>query len=302
MLEWCRLSHGYGETTLKRSNRLILLIGFLLAAFAFVGIVLLLGGGGGGTGPAEDAGKSTIVVAAADIPLGTTITKDLVRADEVRVDEKPVGSFTLTSEVVGRTVTTQLTAGQLIDATAFATSTVNPDIGRLLDTGRRAMSIQVDQISGVGTLIKPGDRVDVVIGIAGADKFPVVTADPQTGQLTVVPGVNATSVKAIIQNLEVVGTLLPPPVAQDGQPPTDENAPALTGQAQIVILSVSAQEAEVLRFGQIDGTITLVLRSPDDNEAPSDVTTGITLRQLVDAWAVIPPQIVETILPGQRNP
>ena len=64
-----------------------------------------------------------------------------------------------------------------------------------------------------------------------------------------------------------------------------------------MILSVSAQEAEVLRFGQIDGTLTLVLRSPEDKEAPADETTGITLRQLVDNWAVIPPQVVETVLP-----
>jgi pilus assembly protein CpaB len=287
---------------LKRSNRLILLIGLFLALAAFVGIILLLGSGNGGSNE-PDVTKSTIVVASADIPLGTTITEDLVEAQEIKATDKPIGSYTLESEVVGRTVTTQLTKGQLLDANAFATSTVNPDVGRLLDTGRRAMSVQVDQVSGVGTLIKPGDRVDVVLGIAGADKFPVVTADPQTDQITVVPGINATSVKAIIQNLEVVGTLLPPPPAQDGNqdPGTDGAAPALTGQAQIVILSVSAQEAEVLRFAQIDGTITLVLRSPDDREAPNDETTGITLRQLVDNWAVIPPQIVETVLP-QANP
>ena len=286
---------------MKRSNRLILLIGFFLAAVAFVGIVLLLGSGGGGGGGTEpDATKSTIVVTTADVPLGTTLTTDLVTTQEVRIAEKPVGAFTLTSEVVGRTVTTQLTKGQLVNANAFSTTTVNPDIARLLDPGRRAMSIQVDQVSGVGTLIKPGDRIDVVVGITGADKFPVVTTDPQTDQITLVPGLNATSVKAIIQNLEVVGTLLPPTPAQDGAATTDGQAPALNGQAQIVILSVTAQEAEVIRFGQMDGTLTLILRSPEDKEAPSDETTGITLRKLVDGWAVIPPQIVETVLPTQK--
>ena len=290
---------------MKRSNRLILLIGFFLAAVAFVGIILLVGGGGGGGGDQTDVGMSTYVVAAVDIPLGTTITADLVKTEPVKTTDKPTGSFTLTSEVVGRTTTTTITAGQLASEAWFSNTTTDAaQIGRNLGTGRRAMSVQVDQVSGVGTLVRPGDRVDVVIGIAGADKFPVVTADPQTGQLTVVPGINATSVKAIIQNLEVVGTLLPPPTDQgtnQDQNAQSGDAPALNGQAQIVILSVSAQEAEVLRFGQIDGTITLVLRSPDDSEAPSDVTTGITLRQLVDAWSVIPPQIVETVLPTQNQ-
>ena len=65
-------------------------------------------------------------------------------------------------------MTTQLTKGQLVDGNAFSTTTVNPDIARLLDPGRRAMSLEVDYISGVGTLIKPGDRVDVVVGVTGA--------------------------------------------------------------------------------------------------------------------------------------
>ncbi len=284
---------------MKRSNRLILLIGLFLAAIAFVGIILVLGGSSpddGTIGP--DATKTTMVVASVDIPLGTLITEDLVETQEVRNTELPTGAYTTEAEVINRTTTTDLMKGQLVGSSAFSTVTLDADIGRLLDTGRRAMSIQVDQVSGVGTLVKPGDRVDVVIGLTGADKFPVVTTDPQTDQVSLVPGLNATSVKAIIQNLEVVGTLLPPP---SGETTTDETtdgtAPTLNGQAQIVILSVSAQEAEVLRFGQIDGTLTLVLRSPEDKEAPADETTGITLRQLVDNWAVIPPQVVETVLP-----
>jgi pilus assembly protein CpaB len=285
---------------LKRSNRLILLIGFFLAAVAFVGVVLLLGNGGGTTTTGPDATRSTIVVTSADVPLGTTITADLVTTQDVKITEKPVGAFTLTSEVIGRTVTTQLTKGQLIDANAFSTSTVNPDIARLLDAGRLAMSVQVDQVSGVGTLIKPGDRVDVVVGITGADKFPVVRTDPQTDLITLVPGLNATSVKAIIQNSEVVGTLLPPPPAQEGNQGPATTTPSLNGQAQIVILSVSAQEAEVLRFAQMDGSITLILRSPKDKEAPNEETTGITLRRLVDGWGVIPPQIVEAVLPTPK--
>jgi pilus assembly protein CpaB len=286
---------------LKRSNRLILLIGLFLAAIAFVGIILVLGGGGdGGDGTSgPDATKTTIVVASADIPLGTLITEDLVETQEVRNTELPAGAYTTEAEVINRTTTTDLMKGQLVGSSAFSTVTLDADIGRLLDTGRRAMSIQVDQVSGVGTLVKPGDRVDVVIGITGADKFPVVTTDPQTDQVSLVPGLNATSVKAIIQNLEVVGTLLPEAPAEEGttEDGTTGTAPSLNGQAQIVILSVSAQEAEVLRFGQIDGTLTLILRSPEDKEAPADETTGITLRQLVDNWAVIPPQVVETVLP-----
>lgn len=282
---------------MKRSNRLILLIGIFLAAAAFVGIVFLLGGGAPANGVGQEPARSTIVVASTDIALGSTLTADLVEEQAVDLAAKPPGSPTLESEVIGQTVTTQLTRGQIITAQAWAVTTVDPNIGRLLDPGRRAMSVELAYGDVVGRLVRPGDRVDVVVSITGTDKFPVVTTDPQTDVITIVPGVNTTSVKAIIQNIEVVGTLLPAVPTPEGQ--VAPSGPSFPGPetSQLVILAVTAQEAEVLRFAQIDGGITLILRSPEDAEAPNEVTTGITLRQLVDAWAVIPPQIVETILP-----
>ena len=287
---------------MKRSNRLILLIGFFLAAVAFVGIVLLLGSGGGGGGTEPDATKTTIVVTTADIPLGTTLT-DRPRHHAGGQDRarSPLARSRSRARSIGRTVTTQLTKGQLVNANAFSTTTVNPDIARLLDPGRRAMSIQVDQVSGVGTLIKPGDRVDVVVGIAGADKFPVVTTDPADGPDHPRAGPQRDVGQG--DHPEPGGRGHAPPADAGpgrGRRRPDGQAPALNGQAQIVILAVTAQQAEVLRFGQMDGTLTLVLRSPEDKEAPSDETTGITLRKLVDRWAVIPPQIVETVLPTQK--
>jgi Flp pilus assembly protein CpaB len=280
---------------LKRSNRLILLIGFFLAAAAFVGVVMLLGSGGGT--PPEPT-TTTYIVAARDIPFGATVTADMIETKEVRITEMPDGAYTLPADAIGQTTTDTVLKGGKIGPQTFSTVTVNPDIARLLNAGRRAMSIQVSPADGAGMLIKPGDRVDVVVSISGLEKFPIVTTDPVTGQLTPVSGINATSVKAIIQNVEVVGLLSPTtavdPAAGGQAPAVDRNAPST------VILSVSAQEAEVLRFAQIDAMITLILRSPEDKEAPNEETTGITLRRLVDGWAVIPPQIVETVLPKPK--
>ncbi len=286
---------------MKRSNRLILLIGIFLAAVAFVGIILVFNQNNtDGTG-GPDVNKTTYIVAAKDIPLGTTVTADMVQQLEIKTTEAPPDAYTLPADAIGRTVTTEVLTGQKIGPQSFSTTTVDTDIARFLDPGERAMSIQVDQVSGVGTLVKPGDRVDVVIGISGADKFPVVTTD-LTGQVQVVPGLSSTSVKAIIQDLKVVGTLLPPPTTSDQPAPSGEpTSPSLNGQAQIVILAVSDQEAEVIRFAQLDGSITIVLRAPADKDAPNEETMGITLRQLVDKWAVIPPQVVETTLPKKAK-
>ncbi len=179
------------------------------------------------------------------------------------------------------------------------------------------MALQVDQVSGVGTVIKTGDYVDMVVGLT-ADKFPVITVSPGDNAITVVAGLNSTSVKLLLQGLQVMGTLLPPPPAR---PPTRRRcrrrraagtgAPSgpgtnLNGQQEIVILAVTAQQAEVLKFAQMDGNVTLALRAVGDFVDPltgavlppvAAVTTGVTLKVLVDSYGVLPPEVVQTVTP-----
>jgi hypothetical protein len=116
----------------------------------------------------------------------------------------------------------------------------------------------------------------------------------------------------IVQNTKVVGTLLPPPpttpaASTNGTTTTAPTGTSLNGQQEIVLLSVTAQQAEVIRYGQIDGCLSLVLRSPKDYVdgatppnpvvPPLDPTTGVILKTLVDQYGVLPPQIIRAILP-----
>ena len=173
------------------------------------------------------------------------------------------------------------------------------------------MAVQVDQVTGVGTVIKTGDYVDAVVGLT-ADKFPVTTINPTDNSITVVAGLNGTSVKLLLQGLQVMGTLLPPvappPEGSTTASPAPSSGPstALNGQQEIVVLAVSAQQSEVLKFVQMDGNITLALRSPNDFIDPatgaplppvSAETTGIILKTLVDSYGVLPPEVVQTVTP-----
>jgi pilus assembly protein CpaB len=297
---------------LKRSNRLILLIGLFLAVVAFVGVILLTNNGNSGTGTPAEPTTTKIVVAAQDIPLGTTITGAMVATKDVPIADKPADSFALPEAVIGKIVRTDVTSGGYISTSTFSAAASLVDVAQLLDPGLGAVSVQVDQVSGVGTLIKPGDRVDVVLAINDATKDPIVVAAPKGGQATTAAGafepfntlLNSTTIKVLVQNVQVVGTILPPPVAQQGAAQgttgtgtTPEATTTLNGQAQIVILALNAQQAELVRFTQLDGNLSLVLRSPKDKDAPAVKTTGITLRQLVDSYGVIPPKIIVTTQP-----
>jgi pilus assembly protein CpaB len=253
------------------------------------------------------------VIATADIPLGARIAADQVTTEEKPLDGRDADAFGDVSQVIGQTVRQPVTAGQAITARTLSGGTQGQILDIEVPADRRAISVQVDQVTGVGTVIKTGDYVDMVVGIR-ADKFPVITTNPADDTFTIVSGINGTSVKLLLQGMQVLGTLLPPPPAQaegqqqpDGQPGT-----ALTGQQQIVILSVDAQQSEVIKFAQMDGEISLVLRSLDDFRDPTtgqpldppplpDATTGIILKTLVDRYGVLPPELIETVLPAQAR-
>ena len=301
---------------MKRSNRLVLLIGVFLAIVAFVGILVTLGGGGNETGgPTEPPTELNTVIATANIPLGARI-----QANQVKVELKPVtardaGALEDVSQAIGKIVRQPVTAGAQVTSTTF---TGGGTIETLeVPAGKRAIAVQVDQVSGVGTIIQTGDYVDMVVGFTG-DKFPVITLNPADESFTVVSGLNSTSVKVLIQGLQVLGTLLPPPPEQaEGTEDTTTDdtgaTTALNGQQQIVMLAVDAQQSELIKFAQLDGSISLTLRSADDFLDPvtgqplpdgpvPDTTTGIILKSLVDTYGVLPPELVETVLPEQAQP
>ena len=304
---------------MKRTSRVFLLGGIILAIIVFVLIILLFSNGTGGTGSTSNPPPVTqlqTVYATVDIPLGTQVTSDMVATHQVDVTTRSATAFSNITDVVGQIIRTQVTANTDLNAGMFASSGIVASVTPNLDKGMRAMSVQVDQVTGVGTLIQTGDHVDVIIGFGGSTAgsscgtgFQLDNVDPKTGVITPVSALGGSSIKMIVQSSKVVGTLLPPPTAAT-QGAAASGAPSgtsLNGQQEIVLLQVTAQQAEVIRYGQVDGCLSLVLRSPKDYVdastppnpvvPPLDPTTGVILKTLVDQYGVLPPQIIQVVLP-----
>jgi pilus assembly protein CpaB len=300
---------------LKRSNRLVLLVGVFLAIVAFVGILVLVRNPDGGNKTPVAPTTGPVVVAAVDIPLSTRIAADQVTTITVDLAAISPGAYIDPSQVIGQIVRQPAAKGSQITGATIGASSDNGQIQNIdCPATMRCMSVQVDQVSGVGTVIKTGDYVDMVVGLT-ADKFPVITTNPTDNSVVVVSGLNSTSVKLLLQGMQVMGTLLPPPTTTTAEPtpapsgsapPSSGGTTALNGQQEIVVLAVSAQQAEVLKFAQMDGSVTLALRSIGDfidpvtgaPLPPTDAkTTGVTLKVLVDNYGVLPPEVVETVTP-----
>lgn len=301
---------------LKRSNRLVLLVGVFLAIVAFVGILLLLQTPATPTGENAVPTTKNVVVAKADIPLSSRIRADQVETKEVKIADASVGSFGDVSQVIGQVARQPVAAGAQITTATLTGGFTGTVIDVQTPPGLRAIAVRVDQTSGVGTVIKTGDYVDTLIALT-EEQFASVTEDPANPDQVLVtnPGPKGATVKLILQGMQVLGALLPPvappPAAAEGQPAaTAAPGTVLNEQQEIVILAVTAQQAEVIRYAQQMAnpllTLSLVLRSPDDFIDPETgepvppvlaETTGITLQSLIDTYGVLPPVIETPVLP-----
>jgi Flp pilus assembly protein CpaB len=292
----------------KRSNRLVILVGVLLAVLAFVGIVVLLNQGP--TDGEPPTSNVLVLVATEDIAIGDPCTPDLAEAREV--DEGAVQQTRLSdpSQLTGRPALVPIVPGEQITAEkcGLVTGPVTPE--SQLEAGEKAIAFQVDRVTGLDFLLVPGDHIDIVVA---QDVTPIQqTADSVTEQqdnpdaparYEAVTGLsNARTVKTIIQDRRVlyVSQTRARPVVTG----TPSASPTAGGEQQaqidsvIIVFAGSDQDAELIKFAQRDlnevGSLTAVLRRTEDTaEGVEDpATTGITLNLLVEEYGVPVPDII----------
>jgi pilus assembly protein CpaB len=279
---------------LKRANRLMLIAGVMLAGVAFVA-VLAFGGMGTPTVVTPPA-EVNVVVAAVDLTLGTELTPDKLTT-QTRPQSDASGTYQRPEELVGKIVRRTVVAGQVLTAGDFETNSL-AQIASSLQPGFRAIAIPLSKVDSVGMLLQPGDRVDALISMTDLDALnPVVLPNPNAGQTTVDGSppdpyiildsyLNNTTVKIVVQNVQVLAV----------QPKTGATAnlvqPVAPEPDVVVVLAVTPQQAEIVRYAELDGNISLVLRAPGDAGSADVDTSGITLRWLVDHYGVLPPAAV----------
>jgi Flp pilus assembly protein CpaB len=284
----------------RRTSRLVLLLGIFLAALTFVVIILIRPTGSQGpTGPGASptlAVNLPTVVAAVDIPLGTVVTADMVRAQTLPIDNRDRNVLGDISQAIGKTTRAALVTGAQVHSTDFQ----NRAVPLTVPAGRRAFPIAVNQLTGVGNLLDVGDNLDLIISLRG-DAFPVVQVLAD-GSVTVVAGINPLSVKlpVLLQDVQIIAAIEPPPppapAAAEGQPSPSTAPQVSLDQQKLLILSVTPAQAEILLYARTTGTLDALLRSPADAGQTVE-TTGVILKTLVDTYGVLPPEIVQIPIP-----
>ena len=184
-----------------------------------------------------------ILCAKVDIPEGTELDADMIAVKEmptqfvtesfIKVDED--GSLKQDSPV-GQRVMVPLKAGDPILVSHFE-SAREADFSTMINPKGRAVTIDVQEKTAVGLWVRPNDHVDVI----GTFR------DNET---------QATKTVTLLQNVVVLATGRI--TANTTYVPDEEK------KFQTVTLLVLPEEAEILTLAQDLGSLTLLLRNPDD--------------------------------------
>ena len=194
-----------------------------------------------------------VLAANRDIPPATRLSPDQLKAIPWDRANLPQGVFTQMTPLAGRVTAYPFVEGELILEKKLAPKGTGPGLTALLPPNKRAMTVKVDEASGVAGFVAPENRVDVMVTMGKGEH----NHDPLS--------------RVLLQNLRVLGT---------GQ--RIESRPGDKPQVvPTVTLEVSPQEGERLALAAQEGRISLVLRGQEDAKVVP--THGVSAASLFGA-------------------
>jgi Flp pilus assembly protein CpaB len=303
----------------KRSNRLVILVGVLLAVLAFVAIVVLLNqpNGNGNDGEPEVT-TVTVLVANEDIELAEPVTPDKVTEEQVDPGAVIGTGLTSTTQLQGQPALIPVPAGAQVSAEVIGGGDTGPDLSAMLNPGEKAIAFQVDRVTGLDFLVAAGDDIDIIlsqqISVLQETADSAANPDPSAPpRFEAVVGLeDQRSVKAILQDKRVVyvsatNADVPEPIDTNGDGVVDENDEQPEQAAidtVIIVFAGTDQDAEVIKFAQNAfgevGALTAIVRHDDDDDIVR--TSGITIDQLVEDYGLRIPGIIEQLNEEQPAP
>jgi len=291
-----------------KGNRGVLVLALFLGLLSAVLVFVYLSQSGGG-GEATPTGETkAVVVASQDIAAGTRITEDMVRVRDMSADAVVPQALTTTETVVGSVARFPITADEQILSNRVATGGITVPSGEkvplnyIVPEGKRAISINVEQVISAGGLVLPGDFVDVIMVADIKSNLP--------------PPLNESKLSmTILQNLEVLAVDqtvadVVPEGSGDGTTGTDGDGtvsqrvpidrPDPNPDASTVTLSVTPSEAQVLALADEKASLRLSLRPFGEEEQASvsavsdfEIVSLPVFESLIRTWQELAPRIKE---------
>lgn len=180
-----------------------------------------------------------VVMAQKDIPATVVITPDMLAVAETpRTPLLPQETYTELAQLEGRVALKSIPRGSPVLPSMIAPKGTMPGLTVRVKEGFRAVAVKIDESSGVGYLVHPGDWVDVL-------------AVMETKKL----GKVKTESKLILERVQVAAV---------GQALNEGHDDGANRNVQTVTLLVKVDDVSKLHLAQTRGRITLAMRGNDD--------------------------------------
>lgn len=198
--------------------------------------------------------STKVVVAAADIQLGSRLNSQMLKTVDWPAGSIPAGAITKADALENRVVKTSILSGEPLLEAKLAPVGTKGGLSAVIPEGKRAMTVRVNDVVGVAGFALPGNYVDIVVNtqIEGGGSG---RGDRQIS-------------KIVLESILVLA------VAQEAN--RDETKPRVVNA---VTLEVTPEQAEKLDLARSVGTLSLVLRNQVDKDGVE--TRGIMKPQLL---------------------
>ena len=184
-----------------------------------------------------------VAVATTDIAPGNALAAGAIKMVSWPKELVPPQAASASNQVEGRVAIMSISTGEPILFSKLAPVGTAAGLSSLLDEQKRAMTVRVDDVSGVAGFIHPRDKVDVL-------------ADMK------MRGTDENFSKTILQNIMVLST---------GQTWVQKDSKPMV--VNTVTLEVTPEQAELLNLASSEGKIRLALRSRRNDQTPE--TAGV---------------------------
>ena len=191
-----------------------------------------------------------VIAANGNLPAGTRLQASHLKKITMAAKDVPPGVVREEKASVDRTLLYPLSLNEPILTSRLSSVSGADGVASMIEPGKRAVSVSVNDASSASGLIQARSHVDVLFTKPGSMLEAVTT--------TVIENVVVLSVGRTVEPASAA-----PPAA--GAAANATPAPATTGQNRAVTLLVTPEQARVLELAKNQGRVSLALRNPKDD-------------------------------------
>ena len=219
---------------------------------------------------ANDTDMVSIYVAMKDIEINDLVPTEALKLEPWPKDRVPSGAITKLDQIKGRRARQKIFAGEpVLEQKLLAKGEAGARPTDHVPPGYRVVAVRVDDQATGGYLVKPGDRVDLIVHVK---KNPA-------------RNINQETTRTFLQNVKVFAV---------NSEYTEKNGQKVI-TAKTVSLLVTPEQAEKVTFASQLGKIVLALRPPQDSTKVQ--TSGVTVQKLLSGSMVA----AAPLIPADRS-